>query len=981
MEKPKISSLLFYIIIVIIITSYPLRAQFDRLQNYNVKDGLSSSEMYGVMQDAQGYIWSIGDMGVSRFDGYNFQNFSSENGMPDNSVFGIYQDVKNRIWFRPLSGKLSYYENDKIYTLECNDTLEKIFKKIFVTSIYIDKADTIWLGSTSNFLVKIIPGWKKSSVRKIEIPDGKYFINFNKKGLVFGGNYPKRTLITEYNSVLQKINSIDPNFISNGLVNSRFFLIQLSNGHYLASLDNRMLVFQGEKIIHQRNEKSMIIYMQETKNKTIISGTFDGVFVYQNEGLAIKKTIPQLSNKIVTGLCIDKEDGLWMTTEGHGLYYIPYRNFSYYTPQNGISESKISCVGIKDSAVVIGHLDGTASLLYADSISTVSVNEQTKNYAQLGRLTSISNYGDKTIVTTMQKTFYLESNKLKIIPEFSNTIAKKIIRSKDGNIWALHYGRITKYSTKKSFRKIDSSSIKARTDNIFEDSEGKIWLSAVDGVYTYRNKVLEYLGETNKLFAIRAVDICETQNHEIWVATRGGGIIVKRGQEVIQINEEMGLAGNMCRSLFSDSNAVWVGTNKGLSKVTRDKSGKYEIENFYDKNGLLTNEVNRIIRHNNKLWLTHNNGISVFNPSNIKSNTYPPPVYILQTFVNDSLCSQQELKNLSYDKNYLTINYIGLSYKDAGHIEYKYKIVGIDSNWTHTTYTTVKYQTIPPGTYRFMVYAKNNDGYWSKTPATVSFTILHAWWQTFEFKIAVTLFWVLVILLLFKLRLDILRKREQEKAAFKNKIGETELKALRSQMNPHFIFNAINSVQYFITNNDPVSSQKYLAKFAKLIRYVVDNSKPGTIPLNTELEAINLYLELESLRFENRFIYSVIVDESVDVENTQIPSMIIQPYVENSIWHGLMHKKEKGSIEIILEKKDTVLKCIIRDNGIGREQSKVINLANNKTLKKSIGMANTKERLDIINQMNNGGVSVIVTDILDSDNKVTGTCVELNIPM
>ncbi|MBK7665884.1 MAG: histidine kinase [Sphingobacteriaceae bacterium] len=200
-------------------------------------------------------------------------------------------------------------------------------------------------------------------------------------------------------------------------------------------------------------------------------------------------------------------------------------------------------------------------------------------------------------------------------------------------------------------------------------------------------------------------------------------------------------------------------------------------------------------------------------------------------------------------------------------------------------------------------------------------------------------------------------------------------------MNPHFIFNAINSVQYFITNNDPVSSQKYLAKFAKLIRYVVDNSKPGTIPLNTELEAINLYLELESLRFENRFTYSVVVDESVDVENTQIPSMIIQPYVENSIWHGLMHKKEKGSIEIILEKKDTVLKCIIRDNGIGREQSKEINLANNKTLKKSIGMANTKERLDIINQMNNGGVSVIVTDILDSDNKVTGTCVELNIPM
>ncbi|MBK7665886.1 MAG: hypothetical protein IPJ32_00230 [Sphingobacteriaceae bacterium] len=211
--------------------------------------------------------------------------------------------------------------------------------------------------------------------------------------------------------------------------------------------------------------------------------------------------------------------------------------------------------------------------------------------------------------------------------------------------------------------KIDSSDVEARMDNLFEDSHGKLWISAANGVYTYHKKVLEYLGEANKLFAIRAVDICETPNGEIWVATRGGGVIVKKGEEVIQITEEKGLAGNMCRSLFSDSNAVWVGTNKGLSKITHNPSGKYDIENYYEKNGLLTNEVNNIIKHNNKLWLAHNNGISIFNPANIKSNTYPPPIYILQTFVNDSLCSDQELKNLSYDKNYLTINYIGLSLK------------------------------------------------------------------------------------------------------------------------------------------------------------------------------------------------------------------------------------------------------------------------------------------------------------------------------
>ncbi|MBK7665887.1 MAG: hypothetical protein IPJ32_00235 [Sphingobacteriaceae bacterium] len=138
-------------------------------------------------------------------------------------------------------------------------------------------------------------------------------------------------------------------------------------------------------------------------------------FTYSNEDLAVRKTIPQLTNKITTGLCIDKEDGLWITTEGHGLYYIPHRNFSYYTPQNKISESKISCIGVYDSKVVIGHLDGTASLLYKDSVSTVSdnFNLELGNFAQKSRLTSISNYENKAIITTLQNVFISRTTNLK----------------------------------------------------------------------------------------------------------------------------------------------------------------------------------------------------------------------------------------------------------------------------------------------------------------------------------------------------------------------------------------------------------------------------------------------------------------------------------------------------------------------------------------------------------------------------------------
>jgi tetratricopeptide (TPR) repeat protein len=209
---------------------------------------------------------------------------------------------------------------------------------------------------------------------------------------------------------------------------------------------------------------------------------------------------------------------------------------------------------------------------------------------------------------------------------------------------------------------------------------------------------------------------------------------------------------------------------------------------------------------------------------------------------------------------------------------------------------------------------------------------------------------------------------------------ELENTLLRSRMNPHFVYNAMNSVQYFITENDAESSQKYLAKFARLIRYIVDNSKPSSIPLKTEIEALNLYLELESLRFENRFEYSINIQDDIDLDYIQVPSMLIQPYVENAIWHGLMHKEGKGKIDISLTMFGGVLKCVIKDDGIGRTRSYEIKRNSGSNSHKSFGMSITKERLDILNQIYKTRLSVLVTDLSNAQQECIGTCVEISIP-
>lgn len=967
-------------LICLFLVSSRMYPQFDKLVNYNVKDGLSSSEIYGVMQDSKGFIWANGDMGVSRFNGYEFKNFSTENGLPDNTVFGIYEDKKNRLWFRSMSGKLSYFKNDTIWTIPCNEKLEKIMKGNFINSMVVDRGDTIWLGVTNNFFIRINPGWQAGDLKKTEVPGGKYFFNVDNYGLIYGGNDIENYTITQYTKQAKKVFTFDPKIENKEKNYLRFYLIQLKDRTYLASLNKKLIKFNSKGIIGQEQVDAIAINLHEDQNNSFTVSTYNGISFYSVNNLKKIRSITQLKNKIVTSVCSDKENGLWLATEGQGLFYIPHRNFLYYTSQNGVPETKITCLGLCDTNLAIGHLDGSASILYRDTVHKILNQYKTNDYAQSKRLTSISKYSDKTLVTSMRGIYHLDNTSLKAISEFQNTSFKICIRGKNNNIWLLNYHQIINFDIRNSLKRIDSCQLMSRTDNIFEDSEGAVWLSALNGVYVYKNRVLKYLGVENELFSIRASDICEAIDKSIWIATRGGGVIVKKGNKTIQIIEKQGLSGNMCRCLFVDSNTVWVGTNKGLSMIVIHGDDTYSIDNFYAKNGLLTNEVNMILKYNNKLWLTHNNGVSVFDVANIKPNKHPPPIYILNTLVNDSLCGKEDLIKLAYDQNYITINYIGLSYKDAGNIEYKYKMEGIDSNWIYTHYTSVNYRTLPPGTYRFVVSAKNNDGYWSYHPASVSITILPAFWQTRIFISLSIIIIVVLMILVFKFRLNFIKKRERLKTIQQTKLSNAELKALRSQMNPHFVFNAINSVQYFITNNDPASSQKYLSKFARLIRYVVDNSKPSVIPLSKELEAINLYLDLESLRFENKFEYSVEIDKNIDIDNVQIPSMLIQPFVENAIWHGLMHKETKGKIKIEIVVKENVMLCVIEDNGIGRKRAQEIIIKKGNEFHKSVGMSLTQERLDVLNLQNNSKLTVKIIDLLDRDGNGVGTRVELNLP-
>lgn len=213
------------------------------------------------------------------------------------------------------------------------------------------------------------------------------------------------------------------------------------------------------------------------------------------------------------------------------------------------------------------------------------------------------------------------------------------------------------------------------------------------------------------------------------------------------------------------------------------------------------------------------------------------------------------------------------------------------------------------------------------------------------------------------------------------KMAEVEMQALRAQMNPHFIFNCLNSINRYIVKSDQATASLYLTRFAKLIRLILDNSNSKSVSLANELEALRLYIEMESIRFEKKFFYSISVDPNVQPDYVYVPPLIIQPYVENAIWHGLLHKETTGHLAIHVSRHNSsVLQCVIEDNGVGREKARELKSKSAST-RKSLGMKLTEDRLALLNKTSEASASVAVEDLLGEEGEAVGTKVILTIPV
>lgn len=469
-------------------------------------------------------------------------------------------------------------------------------------------------------------------------------------------------------------------------------------------------------------------------------------------------------------------------------------------------------------------------------------------------------------------------------------------------------------------------------------------------------------------------------DNKLVIATKGSGVLIYDESRVYQINEQKGLCGDNVYKICTDGNTVWAATNKGLSKInfSQNEPKQYTIINYTTFDGLASNEINDVLKFDDKIWLATNKGLTFFNPNQSTKTSVSIPLYINKVLVNDTEQAVDNSYRLEHNQNNLKIGFIGLGYRNAGKLKYRYKMLGIDSDWNYTESREIQFTTLPANEYTFVLSVLNPDGTWSKNEVQIQFVILAPFWQKWWFFAFCTILVFLIVVFIIRYRVNKAHREEEKNLSLYKVLMGLKLKALRAQMNPHFTFNVMNSIQHFILNKDEESAIRYLSKFSKLIRAILNNSEKNTITVSEELKVLELYLDLEAMRFEQRFDYEIVVDKKIDREAVEIPSMLIQPYVENAVKHGILPLSQKGKIKIELVQIEKVIKCVIIDNGVGRVKAGETKESDEH---KSFGTNITQERLAVINELYNSKLSETITDLYDEQGNAIGTRVEIFIPI
>lgn len=963
-----------------LISSFSFAQSFN-FRNYSVADGLPFVQVYTIFQDTKGYLWTGGYGGLSRFDGKNFTNFSPRSGLPDYWVTSIAEDNRSDLWIGTISGA-SRYKNGKFE----NFTVKNGLPDNYVNCLLRDDRNVFWIGTAQG--VCRYDGEKFTGFGN-EGPGKKNILCFYQEqntgriwmGTASGVYAYENNKFTFYNlppGINSIVTAISQDKQGRILAGTADGLLQLDNGHFSLlftpagvpmpavnamvtdhegitwiGAENGLFSFDGKNFTTYRVSSdvngSNIGSLYIDYESSLWLGTHRGLFRFRGNGFASYGEQDGLTSSFIFGITKDHDGNLWACSQNKGVFKYNGKIFTAVNKSKGLaSDVTYSAITMPDGTVFIGTANGLSKISNGaitnysrkDGLYSDSVNCLMKDH--LGRLWMAGGKG-----LTL-----LENGKFKRFE----------IPSPPGNaydIWAL-----------------------------FEDHTGKIWVGTYTaGLYSFDGKT--FTDERNRLHLGPSdfFGICEDKQGRMYFGTLGG-VFIYDGNAVDSLTENDGLSSDLIYCMMMDNSAehLWIGTNQGLSRfdvIAYANEKKKHIATYGEEEGFTGVESNsngNFLDANGEMWFGTVNGLIRYSPKNFRSNPAYAKTSItgMRLFYNDTAL----MPELQYYENNISFEYVGICLTNPSKVRYRYKLTGWETEFSPPTAERVaRYSNLPPGNYTFNVISCNNEGLWTREPAKYSFVILTPVWKRPWFWLLLTGVSIFILSAAILYRIRQIKQKERKETESQVALARNELKALRAQMNPHFVFNSLNSIQHFILTNKSADAGKYLNKFARLMRVILNNSEKSLITIREELEYLQLYLDLEEMRFEGKFKTHIDISDDIDIDYFEIPAMLLQPYVENAILHGLTPKEDEGKLEIRMRLKANTLICSVIDNGIGREKAREMRQLSKRKDYKSLGMKITHDRLELINRLNGSHLSLTITDLYKEDGSAAGTRVDIFIPV
>ncbi|MFK8007499.1 MAG: sensor histidine kinase [Saprospiraceae bacterium] len=940
-------------------------AQTFSIQQYTTNDGLPGSTAYSIVQDKNQMIWIATDGGVCNFDGIDFQPVKDENLQSE--IINIFYDSKDRLWMIDLTLQASYLDLESGTISRFGDLLPKFP----INNVFEDLNQNCWFLHPKNVAVIIEPDslnevpqhhiFREKTMansKSILSVDQDHTIIINRHGVNHFKNYKH-----SFYPFQRKISSSDLPLFAINYGDS--ILTSTTNRIYSFSPDEHILRPAFTQINHLLNAGINNLFFDAEQNLWVV--TRDGVIYLDKQNDGSTKIIHLLKGYATQNIFQDHENNIWILTHQEGIFKLSSNKVSTYTNKkfgdrasvvHSFSENKI-IVGYNNGMVV---LDENLNSIHEKKLSVTNEEIYDIKYDSIqNELFIVANFG----------VFKIDNESFDITSLAKDKGYKTCAIDLDHNIWLGAFSSASIYQKGKKNIQV----LPKRTYSILLERNNQAWLGTVEGLFFCKSLDCKKIPIPELSQDIRDIQI--DKNGALWIATQANGLYIYKDEKVIQhFNSQNGLSSNNCHRILLDNQLAWIATNNGISKVNTQN---FSIEIIRKDDGLPSNDVKFLHAKKGKIYAATSKGLAIFD-KDLKIYSKPPRLSFtgIQIKNKDTLILPQY--EISHHQNDIKINFTGTTFKNAKEVQYEYKMSPINTEWVSSSVNAISFPALPFGEYDFLVRTKSLNSDWSEIKK-VSFVIKRAYWQTWWFYSLVALISFLAGAKLLQLVFDQIKERNE----IQQNLKASQLTALRAQMNPHFIFNALNSIQDFIIQEDKRSANRYLSKFSKLMRNVLDASDKKQITLKKEIEYLELYLSLESLRIDDEFEYKFDIHSSVNTNNILIPSMLLQPYVENALKHGLMHRSGKKKLFIRFTKicpisgwDENHLFCEIEDNGIGRTASMRINEQNGRVYQ-SKAMSLTQDRIDLLNSADTRKLGLKIDDLKNKDGSVAGTKVNICI--